>query len=76
MSTVVFAIRPEASVWAAAAEMDRHGVKRLPVTDAEGTLVGIVSRADLIRVMAQEEHAPPLPDVAGLLSEGALRFAP
>ncbi|MFF5054997.1 CBS domain-containing protein [Micromonospora sp. NPDC000663] len=41
---------PEATLAAAARLMDREQVKRLPVLDDLGRLVGIVSRADLLRV--------------------------
>ncbi|MEV5889113.1 CBS domain-containing protein [Nonomuraea fuscirosea] len=41
---------PDAAVVTAARLMDRYGVKRLPVVDAGGRLVGIVSRRDLIKV--------------------------
>ncbi|MET8233834.1 CBS domain-containing protein [Micromonospora sp. NPDC005298] len=41
---------PEAPLSAAARLMDRERVKRLPVLDDLGRLVGIVSRADLLRV--------------------------
>jgi len=39
-----------ASIAEAARQMDREGVKRLPVVDNMGRLVGIVSRADLLKV--------------------------
>ena len=35
--------------------MHRGRVKRLPVVDADGHLVGIVSRADLLRVFLRED---------------------
>ncbi|WP_336215374.1 CBS domain-containing protein [Nonomuraea sp. LPB2021202275-12-8] len=41
-------------VWAARL-MDRHGVKRLPVVDAGGRLIGIVSRRDLIKVFLRSD---------------------
>ncbi|SIM75117.1 CBS domain-containing protein [Micromonospora cremea] len=41
---------PQASLPAAARLLDREQVKRLPVLDDLGRLVGIVSRADLLRV--------------------------
>jgi len=34
--------------------MQRRGVKCLPVTDDEGKLVGVISRADLGRAIAGE----------------------
>lgn len=36
---------------------DRH-IKRMPVVDKDGTLVGIISRADIIRALAQQ--MPPV----------------
>lgn len=38
------------SVPEAARAMDRHKVKRLPVVDEVGRMVGIVSRSDLLKV--------------------------
>ena len=55
MSEAVISIEPSASLAHAAYVMDRHGVKRLPVADAEGHLVGILSRSDLIAAMAHPE---------------------
>lgn len=53
MTTLVVEISPEDSTGKAAAEMERRGVNRLPVVDRDGTLVGIVARADLVRLMAE-----------------------
>jgi len=50
MSTPVISVAPDASLGEAARKMHRAEVKRLPVVDAHGHLVGIVSRADLLRV--------------------------
>ncbi|MFG1694194.1 CBS domain-containing protein [Nonomuraea sp. NPDC049309] len=47
---------PDAPVVSAARLMDRHGVKRLPVVDADGRLVGIVSRRDLIKVFLRPDE--------------------
>ncbi|WP_229401501.1 CBS domain-containing protein [Micromonospora okii] len=41
---------PQASLSAAARQMDREAVKRLPVLDDLGRLAGIVTRGDLLRV--------------------------
>lgn len=45
----------------AIALLARHGVKRLPVVDPQGRLVGLVSRVDILRALAAcpEETAPP-----------------
>jgi CBS domain-containing protein len=55
MSPDVFTVSPTTSVWAAAGLMDRQEVNRLPVIDTEGDLVGIVSRADLVRAVGRDE---------------------
>ncbi|MEV8100685.1 CBS domain-containing protein [Kitasatospora sp. NPDC085879] len=47
----------DASVVAAARQMERHGVKRLPVVDTDGRLVGMVSRADLVQVFLRDDRA-------------------
>lgn len=46
---------PGTSVVAAARLMSRHGLKRLPVLDADGRVVGMVSRGDLLRVFLRED---------------------
>jgi CBS-domain-containing membrane protein len=50
MTTAVVAVRPEDTVEHAAKLMYDRGVKRLPVTDESGHLVGIISRADVLSV--------------------------
>jgi CBS domain-containing protein len=50
MTSPAHVTTPGASVVSAARLMDRYGVKRLPVVDADGRLAGIVSRRDLIKV--------------------------
>ena len=55
MSRFVVTITDSATIWDAATLMERHGVKRLPVTDDDGNLLGIVSRADLVAVMARSD---------------------
>jgi CBS domain-containing protein len=56
MSEPAIVIRPTASIAVAAALMSEHGVKRLPVVDGEGRLVGVVSRADLVRLYARPDN--------------------
>lgn len=55
MTSPVFTIGPGASVVEAARSMDRHQVKRLPVTDAGGHLTGIVSRRDLVKIFLRPD---------------------
>jgi CBS-domain-containing membrane protein len=49
-------VRPEASVREAARIMLEHRVKRLPVVDDVGRLLGIVSRADLVRLFVRPDE--------------------
>ncbi len=49
MTTPVVSIEPDASIAKAARLIDRKGVKRLPVVDEAGRIVGIVSRSDLLK---------------------------
>ena len=57
MSPTVVEIGPNASIWEASRLMERKGLKRLPVVDTEDRLIGIVSRADLIRAIARDDAA-------------------
>jgi CBS domain-containing protein len=56
MSCDVVSISPEASVWEAAVTIDRYGVRRLPVIDGDGLVMGVIARSDLIRAMASSTH--------------------
>ena len=55
MTRHVTVISDEATIWEAATSIERRGVKRLPVVDAHGHLCGVVSRADLVRVMGRSD---------------------
>ena len=57
MSVALASIAPEATVAEAARRMHTAGVKRLPVLDEGGRLVGIVSRADLLKVFNRPDQA-------------------
>jgi len=57
MSAPAITAPPEMTVSEAAALTERHRVKRLPVVDRDGYLIGVISRADLVRVMGQGERA-------------------
>jgi CBS domain-containing protein len=57
MTAAVIAVRPDDTVEHAAKLMYDRRVKRLPVTDADGRLVGIVSRADVLSVFDRTDEA-------------------
>lgn len=50
MTSPPIVIGPDATLGAAAATMHRHDLKRLPVVDATGRAIGIVTRGDLLKV--------------------------
>ncbi|MFE3316340.1 CBS domain-containing protein [Embleya sp. NPDC059213] len=51
---VITVTPPSGTLWAARL-MDRHHVKRLPVVDRSGRLVGIVSRRDLLGALVRSD---------------------
>jgi CBS domain-containing protein len=57
MSSPAVTIGPDASLSEVAILMDDEHVKRLPVVDEQGTLHGIVSRSDLLRVYLRTDGA-------------------
>jgi len=56
MSTPVITIHPDAPVGAAARLMNGHRIRRLPVVDSSGKLIGIVSRRDLLSVFLRPDE--------------------
>jgi CBS-domain-containing membrane protein len=50
----VIVVRANAPLEQAAELMDRHHISGLPVVDAAGTLVGVVSQTDLVRARSTE----------------------
>lgn len=57
MTKAVTCISPDESIWHAARLMQRRRIKRLPVTAEGNWLVGIISRADLVRAMARNDES-------------------
>lgn len=55
MTTPAVTIGPDATVTEAARLLHRHGIKRLPVVDPAGPLLGIVSRADPLKVFLRSD---------------------
>ncbi|HZO62887.1 MAG TPA: CBS domain-containing protein [Gaiellaceae bacterium] len=56
MSAPAITILPTRPVSEAARTMIEEGVKRLPVVDVDGILVGIVTRADLVRAFIRSDE--------------------
>lgn len=56
MSSPPLTIEPSRLVSTAARTMVEQDVNRLPVVDRDGTLVGIVTRADLVRAFARSDE--------------------
>jgi CBS domain-containing membrane protein len=54
MSAPALTVSPEDSIDSAPAILDERRIKRLPVVDAEGKLVGVVSRADIVRTIGKK----------------------
>lgn len=57
MNSPAITARPQWTVVEAAQVMERHRVKRLPVVDEADRLVGLISRADLLRVFLRGDSA-------------------
>jgi CBS-domain-containing membrane protein len=55
MTSPAVTIGPDAGVAEAARLLHRHQIKRLPVVDPAGPLLGIVSRADLLKVFLRAD---------------------
>ena len=55
MTENVVTIAPEATLGEAARIMSRRSVKRLPVIDDEGDLIGIISRADVVNAFTKPD---------------------
>jgi len=56
MSAPAHTITPDRPIAKAANVMLEDDVNRLPVVDADGTLVGVVSRGDLVRAFARSDE--------------------
>jgi CBS domain-containing protein len=70
MTAPAVTVGPDAAVAEAARLLHRHLIKRLPVVDPAGSLVGIVSRADLLKVFLRTDD-----DIAREVREEVLMLA-
>jgi len=68
MTTPAITVGPDATIPAAARLMNTHHIRRLPVVDEEGKLVGIVSRRDLLSVFLRPD-ADIIHDIRQVLNE-------
>lgn len=59
MTRTIHTTTEDATLAAAVKQMERHRLKRLPVL-RDGRLVGIVSRRDMLRVLATSAEVPPV----------------
>ncbi len=57
MSSPAITTGPEGDIREVAVVLDERRIKRLPVVDTEGKLVGIISREDIVRAMGKERKA-------------------
>ena len=57
MTQKLITVDEETPLWEVARTLEKHHVKRVPVLK-DGKLVGIVSRADLLRALAAQQAAP------------------
>ena len=55
MTAPAITIHPDATIPAAARLLNDHHIRRLPVVDPSGALIGIVSRSDLLRVFLRPD---------------------
>jgi CBS-domain-containing membrane protein len=55
MTAPAVTVGPDATVTEAARLLHRHGIKRMPVVDPAGPLLGIVSRPDLLKVFLRSD---------------------
>ena len=56
MTKDVVSISRDTSVWKAVSLIDRRSVRRLPVVDSDGYVVGVLARSDLVRAMARSDE--------------------
>ncbi len=54
MSVPPITTEPDADIKEVAAVLDLHRIKRLPVIDPDGKLIGIISRGDIVRAMGRK----------------------
>ncbi len=64
MTAKVFTVRPSDSIEKALAIMERRQVRRLPVVDSRGKLVGIVAQADIAESLSEQKSGELLFEIS------------
>jgi len=54
MTSPAITIKPDADLRDAARVLDEKRIKRLPVTNDENRLVGVISRADIVKALGKK----------------------
>jgi CBS domain-containing membrane protein len=68
MTTEIFAVSPAAPVSALQDLMNERSIRHVPVVEADGTLVGLVSERDVLRYASAVDEDVPLSVSADLLN--------
>lgn len=74
MSTPAITVRPDTSFQQALALMYEHGIRRLPVVDDRGALIGIVAQRDLL--VAALRYLTPRGDVTEVMATKLVTVTP
>jgi len=64
MTTLVVSVRPDTGYQRVADLLVQHAISAVPVVDEEGTVLGVVSEADLLPKLNYPEHVPVHPLVS------------
>ena len=70
MVNLLVFVDPDASVLEALELMRNKGVRRLPIVNTQGDLVGLLSTDDILELVAEQ-----LSDIVGLISHGQKKEA-
>lgn len=69
MSSPLYLLHPDDSLWSAHEEMQRRGVQRLVVSWAGGAKIGIITQTNLLRVFDSSEHQAILKAIQQTVSD-------
>lgn len=78
MTTGVISVSSETGIREAARLMFRNRVSGLPVVSGEGTLIGIITEADFLRLEVERQEGSPSPgeEVGSVMSAGVVTTGP